>query len=465
MRFIGIDIGTTSISGVMLDIDKGASETVIRQNNSILRTKYDWETLQDPEIIFGIAREIIDQLISKTPEIAGIGITGQMHGILYVDRDGNPLSPLFNWQDGRGNLLYKNNQNYAEFLTRETGYSVASGYGLVTHFYNACNNLVPANAAKLCTIMDFVVMKLTGRKNPLIDPSNAAGLGFFDLKKLRFNEEILRNISLDPQMLPEVAPYDELAGYYKKTIPVYVGIGDNQSSFLGAARDIRDLILVNVGTSAQLSIYSPKFVRIDTFETRPFPDGGYLLTGAALCGGKSLAILKTFFEDTVKLFCSPNETIDFYKIISTMEEDAVFIGDLPKVATFFNGKRTDSQARGMISNISLTNFTPKNLIIGFIKGIVDEINDFYQQIPANLKRKKYLIGSGNTIRCNKLLRRSLEGQFQRRLHIPKHKEEAAFGACLLAVAAGKYIDNLLCAGQMIEYDTEIYDYHGKIFNN
>jgi sedoheptulokinase len=119
----------------------------------------------------------------------------------------------------------------------------------------------------------------------------------------------------------------------------------------------------------------------------------------------------------------------------------------------------------MISNISLTNFTPKNLIIGFIKGIVDEINDFYQQIPANLKRKKYLIGSGNTIRCNKLLRRSLEGQFQRRLHIPKHKEEAAFGACLLAVAAGKYIDNLLCAGQMIEYDTEIYDYHGKIFND
>lgn len=453
MRFIGIDIGTTSISGVTLDIEKGTSAAISRQNNSNLGSKNVWETLQDPEIIAGIAREIVDQLINDSPEIAGIGITGQMHGILYVDKDGNPLSPLISWQDGRGNLLYKNNRSYAEFITRETGYSVATGYGLVTHFYNACNNLIPANAAKLCTIMDFVVMKLTGRKTPLIDPSNAAALGFFDLKKLRFNEGILRNIAIDCRILPEVRRSGELAGYYKKLIPVYVGIGDNQSSFLGAVWDLRNSILVNVGTSAQLSIYSTKYVRINTFDTRPFPGGGYLLTGAALCGGKSLSILKTFFENTVKLFGnSPNKAMDFYKIISIME-DAAFTKDLPKVASFFNGKRTDSRARGVISNISLTNFTPENLIVGFIKGIVDEIFEFYQKIPEKLKRKKFLIGAGNTIRFNKLLRRNLEDQFQRRLYIPKHREEAAFGACLLALAAGKHIDNLFSAGEMIEFDT------------
>jgi sedoheptulokinase len=453
MRFIGIDLGTTSISGVALDLEKGASAAISRQNNSNLGSKKSWEILQDPEIIASIAQEIVDQLLNDGPEIAGIGITGQMHGILYVDKDGNPLSPLFSWQDGRGNLLYKNKRNHAEFLTRETGYPVASGYGLVTHFYNACNSLIPANAAKLCTIMDFVVMKLTGRKTPLIDPSNAAALGFFDLKKLRFNEGILRRVAIDCRILPQVRPSGELAGYYKKSIPVYVGIGDNQASFLGAVRDLRNSILVNVGTSAQLSIYSTKYARIDTFETRPFPGGGYLLTGAALCGGKSLSILKTFFEDTVKLFGnSPNQELDLDQIISKME-DAALTKDLPKVAPFFNGRRTDAQARGVISNLSLTNFTPENLIVGFIEGIVDEIFEFYQKIPEQLKRKKFLIGAGNTIRFNKLLRRSLEDQFQRRLYIPKHREEAAFGACLLAVAAGKHINNLFSAGGMIEFDT------------
>jgi sedoheptulokinase len=452
MRFIGIDLGTTSISGVALDLEEGASAAVSRQNNYNLGSKKAWESLQDPELIAGIALEIVDQFMSDGHEIAGIGITGQMHGILYVDKDGNPLSPLFSWQDSRGNLLYKNNRSYAEFLTQKTGYPVASGYGLVTHFYNACNNLIPPNAAKLCTIMDFVVMKLTGRKTPLIDPSNAAALGFFDLNKFRFDEGILKKIAIDRRILPEVRPSGELAGYYKETIPVYVGIGDNQASFLGAVRDLRNSILVNIGTSAQLALYSTGYVRINTFETRPFPGGGYLLTGAALCGGKSLSILKTFFEDTVKLFGhSPDKVVDFYQIISMMEDTAL-TKDLPKVAPFFNGRRTDPRARGVISNLSLTNFTPENLIVGFIKGIVDEIFEFYQKIPVKLKRKQFLIGAGNTIRFSKLLCRNLEDRFQRRLYIPKHREEAAFGACLLAVAAGKHIDHLFRAGELIEID-------------
>ncbi|NLY92112.1 MAG: hypothetical protein GX081_10990 [Firmicutes bacterium] len=452
MRFIGIDLGTTSISGVALDLEKGTSTAISRQNNSNLGSKNTWEALQDPELIAGIAQEIIDQFIDDGPGIAGIGITGQMHGILYVDLDGNPLSPLFTWQDGRGNLLYKNDRSYAEFLSRETGSPVASGYGLVTHFYNSCHGLIPANAAKLCTITDFLVMKLTGRKTPVIDPSNAAALGFFDLKKLRFNEGSLKKVALDCRILPEVRPSGELAGYYQKSIPVYVGIGDNQAGFLGAVRDLPNSILVNVGTSAQLSIYSTKYVRIKTFETRPFPGGGYLLTGAALCGGKSLSLLKTFFADTLKLFGhSPDEGADFYQIISQME-DTAFPKDLPKVAPFFNGRRTDPRARGVISNLSLTNFTPENLIVGFTKGIVDEIFEFYQKMPAKLRRKQFLVGAGNAVRYNKLLGRSLEDQFGRRLHIPKHREEAAFGACLLAAAAGKYIDHLFNAGGMIEFE-------------
>ena len=70
-----------------------------------------------------------------------------MHGIVYVDNDGKAVSPLYTWQDNRGNLILNNNITYAEFLTDYSGYNLSTGYGLVTHFY-----ILPEGAVKLCTI-------------------------------------------------------------------------------------------------------------------------------------------------------------------------------------------------------------------------------------------------------------------------------------------------------------------------
>lgn len=106
---------------------------------------------------------MVREFQSQYKDIKGIGITGQMHGIVYTDIQGNAVSPLYTWQDGRGNLNYRENQSYAAYLSDITGCPVATGYGLVTHFYNVQNRLVPTNATKLCTIMDYAVMKLSGK--------------------------------------------------------------------------------------------------------------------------------------------------------------------------------------------------------------------------------------------------------------------------------------------------------------
>ena len=64
---------------------------------------------------------------------------------------------------------------------------MASGFGLVTHFVNKEENNIPENAVTLSTIHDYLVMKLTGRKTPLMHSSDAASLGCFDLKKADFD--------------------------------------------------------------------------------------------------------------------------------------------------------------------------------------------------------------------------------------------------------------------------------------
>ena len=182
VQFVGIDIGTSTISGIIFDPENRNLRSVTKKNTSRLESENYWEELQDPQIILTIVQEILDEFLAQYDEIRGIGITGQMHGILYVDKDGNSIGSLYTWQDRRGDEIYQDTLSYANYLTSSTGYALATGYGLVTHFYNLKNNLIPVGSHKICTIMDYVVMKLAKNKVPVIDHSNAASLGLYDLQ-------------------------------------------------------------------------------------------------------------------------------------------------------------------------------------------------------------------------------------------------------------------------------------------
>ena len=153
MLSMGIDIGTTSISMVLLDEDTGAlvaRETV--NHASFIDDGCPVGKVQDVGRIIAIVTEKYDALIAAHGRPRCIGLTGQMHGMLYVDGDGNAVSPLYTWQDGRGNLPMGDGRTYAQAL-REYG-AAASGYGLTTHFYMKQNGLVPAEASSMTTISD-----------------------------------------------------------------------------------------------------------------------------------------------------------------------------------------------------------------------------------------------------------------------------------------------------------------------
>ena len=142
MKAIGIDIGTTSISGVLYSVSsKSLIKSLTKNSNAFIQTENSWEKIQNVEKIIGVATEILNELL--TDDVAVIGVTGQMHGIVYYDKNGSAVSPLYTWQDGRGNLPYKNS-TYAEFLKS------SSGYGCVTDFYNRENGLVPVSAVGFC---------------------------------------------------------------------------------------------------------------------------------------------------------------------------------------------------------------------------------------------------------------------------------------------------------------------------
>jgi len=431
MRYVGIDIGTSSICGVIYDTETKSVTSITKENKAAIEpTSIHCEKIQNPSLIMDTVMDIVREFTSKYTDIKGIGITGQMHGILYVDENGDALSPLYTWQDGRGNLLFEANKTYAEYLSEKSGYSLATGYGLVTHFYNMKNNNIPHGTAKLCTIMDYVVMKLTKRRSPLTDYSIATSLGCFNLKDLYFDTQAIEKADIDTSILPETGESGVFAGYYFGGIPVYSALGDNQASFLGSVKDIPHSIHITIGTSSQLSIYSKEYVKLDSLDTRPFPGGGYILVGAALCGGQSLVILKEFFEQTINFFRTEYTGVtNFFEKIALMPED-YFPDDLPSTETYFYGTRSEPMRRGVIANISASNLTPENLIISFLNGISAELLEFYKLIPDNIKvGKNILVGSGNSIKKNPLLVKIIERQFGYKLIFSDYAEEAALGAC------------------------------------
>lgn len=143
MKSIGIDIGTTTISFAVTDNDTLA---VIQKytiaSAGFIHTENPWERIQDTDVILSRIRPVLNDILDTYSDISAIGITSQMHGIVYTDRSGRAVSPLYTWQDGRGSLPEFGGRSICRILSDDTGIKTASGYGLVTHLFNVRKGLV-----------------------------------------------------------------------------------------------------------------------------------------------------------------------------------------------------------------------------------------------------------------------------------------------------------------------------------
>ena len=427
MKHIGIDIGTSSICGVVYDDVQGQMRAETRENGAAITDGVPaWAFRQDAGCIFDTVRELLDELIAG--DVASIGICGQMHGMLYIDAAGKPMSPLYTWQDGSAAQHYRDGKSYAEWLSAASGYEIATGYGLATHFYNMQTGNVPESAVKLCTVMDFMAMSLCGKERAVCEPSNAAALGLFDKRSMQFDCQALRKAGIDPSILPDVCLAGTVVGEYSG-IPVYVPIGDNQAAFLGSVQDKASQIHVTIGTSSQISVYTDEYLEVPSLDTRPLPGGGYILVGAALCGGCSLALLKDFYKQVISDLTG-NEICEA-ELYESINACAATQTDGMAVRTTFEGTRQDASLRGEISGIGLRNFTPGRLTKALLNGICRELKDFYDSLPEDVRTgRTVVVGSGNALRKNPLLVKSLSETFGLPVAMTQNQEEAALGAAI-----------------------------------
>ncbi|MDL2229872.1 hypothetical protein LJC14_06440 [Treponema sp. OttesenSCG-928-L16] len=453
MAVLSLDIGTTKICALAVDEDGGAILETLFSANAFLPSPHSYERIQDPDAIFRTAENMCAELIGKYAPIRCIGISGQMHGIVYTDSSGTALSPLYTWQDMRASLSYRDGMSYAGYLHKLNTGNIAAGYGLATHFYQLKLGLVPAGASSLCTIGDYIAMRLCSLKKPLMHSTNADSIGFFNISGSHFEYDALEAAGINPHILPAVTGANEILGKTKEGIPVCVAIGDNQASFLGSVRDSDKSVLVNVGTGSQLSLVQESISAPHGLETRPFFDRKLLLVGAALCGGRAYAILERFFQELFAMSSQPVPN-DLYSLMDRSVLEVPRPDDPLTVKPLFAGTRKDPFIRGSIENISQHNFTPSNLIRGFLEGIADELHEMYRPVRDSIKNKyQYLILSGNGARKNIPLIGMLSEKFNLSVEMPRCREEAAYGAALFALTCTGHFTNVSEAQKLIQYQS------------
>lgn len=243
-------------------------------------------------------------------------------------------------------------------LSDASGYPMASGYGLVTHFMLERSGMLPTDAACMATIADYIAMRLCDTPAPLVHASNAASLGAFDLDAGAFDTKALKKAGIGTDLLPSVTCSASVLGATRDGIAISVAIGDNQAGFLGSVRDQDDSILLNIGTSGQISVTGNQISGISDIQLCPLTDGKNLLVGATLCAGKGYELVHCLFADCLKL-AGAVPCDNLYDRMNCAAQQAS--GDPLKVRTTFAGTRQDSSLRGEIGNISLENLTAGSL--------------------------------------------------------------------------------------------------------
>lgn len=429
---VGVDIGTTTISAVVYDIDhKKQLEAYTIPHHSYVRT--DSFSEQSVSVIIEKTEKLLYHILKCNPSVVSIGLSGQMHGIVYMDENGNPVSDLINWQDKRGDLPLKDGTTTCDRIRLTTGYSVPTGYGIATHYYNLQNGIVPEKAAGFCNIIDLFGMKICGLKKAITHTSMAASFGLFDVKAGDFLSDKLAMLGIDRCFLPTVTSESKAIGMCQG-IPVAVALGDNQASFLGAVSNQQSSALVNIGTGSQISLVSEYREQTADIEIRPFIEGKYLACGSALCGGYAYAMVESFFRNYI--VSAGMQEASQYKTINQLALDAYEKGEvgLDVEASFF-GKRSDPSKRGSIKGIGRENFTPSALILGVLRGMCNELYELYEILG---EKKTNIVASGGGVRKNEVLKKLISDHFDASVLVNAIQEEAATGVALFAAfIAGK----------------------------
>ena len=319
---IGIDLGTSSLKTLVIVTNGKVRGEAAREYP--IRIPSPGTAEQDPQDWYAAAVQTVREAVSASglspDRIEGVGLSGQMHGLVCLDASGEPLRPAVIWADQRSadqvRMVY--DKVGTEQLGAWTGNPLATGFMLASWLWIVENE--PAVAKKTRWLLlpkDYLRYRLTGEIG--CEPSDASSTSMFDITKLEWCRPLLEKLNIDPNLLPPIHASKAAAGGLIPSAaadtglsagtPVVFGGADQAMAALGRGVVAPGLLSCAISTGGQLVtlVEAPLFdpqLRVHCM-AHALPGMWYLMA-ATLSAGLSLRWLR----DNVALGSSYQELAD-----------------------------------------------------------------------------------------------------------------------------------------------------------
>jgi len=442
MLYIGIDLGTSASKFLLVD-EVGRVLNTVTKEYPLSFPRPGWSE-QDPAHWWQACLAGVPELLAgfDAKQVAGIGVGGQMHGLVALDAAGNVLRPAILWNDGRtaAQVDYLNETVGNDKLSAWTGNIAFAGFTAPKLLWMRQNEPdLFARIAKILLPKDYLVYRLTSVH--ATDYSDASGTLLLDVAHKRWSSEMLDLCGVTEAQMPTLFDSWQPVGTLTAAaatalglptdVVVCAGAGDNAAAAIGTGTVGEGRCNISLGTSGTVFISSEQF-RVDphnALHAFAHADGGFHLMGCML---SAASCNKWWMEDILHDgdYAAAQEAI----VPEKLGRSHVFY--LP----YLMGERSpinDTNARAVFLGMTMDT-TRADMTQAMLEGVAFALRDSVEvarSLGLDISRST-LCGGGSR---SPLWRTILANVLGIPLDLPATEQGPGYGAALLAlVACGRY---------------------------
>ncbi|MBN2600759.1 MAG: xylulokinase [Candidatus Marinimicrobia bacterium] len=489
--FLGLDVGTTGAKAILIN-SAGKVLTSATSAYSVNVPAPLWSE-QNPEDWWTASCQSCQQVLKAAgiapDDIAGIGLTGQMHGLVLLGKAGNVLRPCIMWNDQR--TMPQCEQITCDLgyhrLLRLTGNAILPGFTASKILWVKENE--PEIYVKIAHILlpkDYVRYRLTGEF--ATDLSDASGMSLLDVGNRCWSAAMIRYLQLSPEWLPQlyespvitgtVSKKAALSSGLKEATPVIAGGGDQAAGAVGCGAVRPGILSVVLGTSGVVFApvldwrYEPEGKLHAFCHATP---GVWHFMGVTLSAAGSLRWYRDAFCQSEMREAQKQKKDVYDRILKPLSDIPAGSNGL-LFLPYLTGERTpwpDPHARGVFFGITNRHNKP-HFTRAVLEGVAYSLNDCLQLIKqANLPIEQIRVTGGGS--KSVLWRQILANVFNTEIVTVSSADGAPYGAALLAgVGCGLYKSVEEACDETIKLTTritpqkqisELYDSYYQIYRN
>ncbi|MBR6401201.1 MAG: xylulokinase [Firmicutes bacterium] len=393
MRYLlGADIGTSGTKTVLFDENLNEIASSIAEY-PMYQPQNGWAE-QNPEDWYGAVVQTVKEVVGRSgvnaADIKGIGLSGQMHGLVMLDKFNRVLRPSIIWCDQRtekecgqitelvgAKRLVEITANPA--LTGFTASKIMWVKNNEPQIYEKCRHILLPK--------DYVRFMLTGEY--AADVSDASGMQLLDVPKRCWSAEILNKLGIDGELLGSVFESCEITGYITEDAakitglaagtPVVGGAGDNAAAAVGTGIVKEGRAFTTIGTSGVVFSHTDRPVIDKTGRVHTFccavPDCWHVM-GVTQAAGLSL---KWFEDNLLKDIAvkAREKGTELYDVINDLAQNSPIGANRLIYLPYLMGERTphlDADCRGVLFGLSASH-TQGDVIRAVMEGVAFSLTD------------------------------------------------------------------------------------------